>query len=132
MSLENVEIVRRAFDAFGRGDTPALLAMVSFDVVVRQTPPIPDARTYHGREGFQQVIADWTEVFDGVVMRVDELIDGEDKVLTRVHQTARGAGSAAPVDFDTWFVWAVESEVIVRRDMFNDKSEALEAAGLTE
>jgi hypothetical protein len=38
--------------------------------------------------------AAWLAEFDG-------------KVLVRVHQQARSAGSRVPMDFDTWFVYTV-------------------------
>ena len=133
MSEENLELVRRVFDAFGRGDSSAVLTYLSPEVVVRQTPPIPDARTYRGHEGFLQVISDWTEVFDELEMTVEELVDAPgDRVVGRVHQQAHGAGSAAPVEFDTWFVFTVRLGTVVRLEMFSYEKEALEAAGLSE
>jgi ketosteroid isomerase-like protein len=133
MSQENVEVVRRAMEAFGRGDRAAFLDEVSSEVVVQQTAPIPDARTYHGHEGLVQVISDWAQVFDDLVMTAEELTGGgNNQVLARIHQKARGAGSGVPVEFDTWFVYSVAAGKISRLQMFNDRDKALEAAGLRE
>jgi ketosteroid isomerase-like protein len=133
MSEENVEVVRRAIEAFARGDRAAFLDEVDPEVVVQQTAPIPDARTYHGHEGLVQVISDWAQVFDDLVMTAEELTDaGNNKVLVRVHQKARGAGSGVPIEFDTWFVYGVGGGKIVRLEMFNYRDKALEAAGLSE
>jgi ketosteroid isomerase-like protein len=133
MSEENVEVVRRAMEAFGRGDRAALLDEISPEVVVQQTAPIPDARTYHGHDGFVLVISDWAQIFDDLVMTAEELTDaGSNKVLACVHQKARGSGSGVPVEFDTWFVYSVGGGKIVRLEMFNYREEALEAAGLSE
>jgi ketosteroid isomerase-like protein len=133
MSEENVEVVRRAWeDPLGR-DGDAFLDAFSSDVVVQQTAPIPDARMYHGHDGLKKVISEWTEVFDGLVMAPKEFTDiGDDMVLVRVHQEARGAGSEVPVEFDTWFVYSVRGGKIARLEMFNEKHQALEAAGLSE
>jgi ketosteroid isomerase-like protein len=133
MSEENIEIVRRAWkDPLGReGD--AFLDAFSSDVVVRQGPAIPDARTYHGHDGLMKAIGEWTQVFDGLVMTPKEFSEiAEDKVLVRVHQKARGAGSGVPIEFETWFVYSVTGGKIARLDMFNEKHRALEAAGLSE
>src|SRR5436190_17081666 len=93
MSRENVGVVRRSMEAFARGDEVAFLDEFSSEVVIQQTAPIPDARAYRGHEGLMQVIADWKEVFDGLVMSAEELTDcGADKVLVSVHQRAQGAG----------------------------------------
>ena len=131
MSEENVEIVRRSVGAYERGDFPALLAMFSSDVVTRQTPPIPDARTYQGREGVMQALSDYTEAFDDFVMTGEELIDAGTKVVVRVHQDARGAESGVPVAGDFWFVYTVGEGKIEQLEMFNYETQALEAAGLS-
>ena len=133
MSEENVEIVRRAFeDPLGReGD--AFLDAFSSDVVVEQGPALPDARTYHGHDGLKKVISEWTQVFEGLVITPKEFIDiGDDKVLVRVHQEAQGGGSGVPIEFDTWFIYSVTGGKIARLDMFNERRQALEAAGLSE
>jgi ketosteroid isomerase-like protein len=133
VSQENLEVVRRAMEAFGRGDRAAFLDEVSSEVVVQQTAPIPDARTYHGHEGLVQVISDWAQVFDDLVMTAEELTDvGNNRVLVRIHQKARGAGSGVPVEFDTWFVYTVGGAKIARLEMFNDRDAALEATRLKE
>jgi ketosteroid isomerase-like protein len=128
-----VEIVRRAFEAIERGDRAAWLKEYDADVVVQQTPPIPDARTYHGHEGLVQVLSDWTQVFGDLVMTPEDFADaGNDKVLVRIHQQARGASSGVPIDFYTWFVFTVGGGKIARLEMFNHRDQALEAAGLQE
>ena len=133
MSQENVEVVRRAMDAFAQGDEPAFLDGFDSDVVIQQTAPIPDARSYVGRGGVLQALTDWNEVFGDLVMTAEELTDCENEnVLVRMHQKARGAGSGVPVEFDTWFLYSVSGGKISRLEMFNYKDKALEAAGLRE
>src|SRR5437879_3869139 len=117
MSEENVEIVRRT-EAFARGDEAAFLDGVSPEVVVQQTAPIPDARAYNGHEGLMQVISDWAEVFDDLAMTAEELTDvGEEKVLARIHQRAKGAGSEVPIEFATWFVHGQRRQNLSARDV---------------
>jgi ketosteroid isomerase-like protein len=102
-------------------------------VVIRQTALVRDARTYHGQEGLLKVISDWTEVFDEFVMTAKDFVDaGNDKVIVRVHQKPRGTESGAALEGDFWFVYTVGDGKLVRLDMFNSKSEALEATGLQE
>ena len=132
MSQENVDIVRRAFGAYERGDIPGLLAEFSADIVTRQNPPIPDARTYQGHEGVLKAIADYTLPFDEFVMTAEEFTSADDKVLVRVHQKAVGTESGVPVEGDFWFVYSVSEGVITRLDMFSGEPEAVEAAGLSE
>ena len=133
MSQENVELVRRAADAYESGDLSAVLESFSPDLVTYVAPPIPVAGTYHGPEGFLQLTLDWAEGFDELVATAEEHIDaGDDQVVTRVRHRASGAESGVPVETDIWYVWTIRDGKTVRADIFNDKGEALEAAGLSE
>ena len=133
MSQENVEHVRRGWEAYERGDLSAALETLSPDLVTYVAPPIPVAGTYHGPEGLLQLTLDWAEGFDELVATAEEYIDAPgEKVITRVRHRASGAESGVPVETDIWYVWTVREGKTVRADVFNDKREALEAAGVSE
>jgi ketosteroid isomerase-like protein len=132
MSQENVEFVRRGVEAYERGDLSAVLETFSPDLVTYVAPPIPVAGTYHGPEGFLQLTLDWAEGFDELVATAEEHIDAGDQVVTRVRHRASGAESGVPVEADIWYVWTIHAGKTVRADIFNDRSEALEAAGLSD
>jgi len=130
MSQENVEIVR-GYDAYARGDLAAMLSDVDPEMVTFREEP--DGATYHGSEGLLRAIAEWVEDFDEFTMAPEELIDANDhQVIVRVHQTARGAQSGAPIEADFWFVHTVRDERVTRLDMLTSKAKALEVAGLGE
>jgi ketosteroid isomerase-like protein len=57
MSEENVEIVRGTFEAFSRGDTPAMLELFDPSVVFTPLPEAPDFQSFHGHEGLLQGLA---------------------------------------------------------------------------
>jgi len=130
MSQENVEIVRRTYAAFERGDISAVLDDADPGLVTYRADP--EAATWHGPEGFLQALADWTEGFDQFSASAEEFIDAGDSVIVRVHQRARGHGSGVPVEADFWFVHTLSDGKITRLDMFASKGPALEAAGLSE
>jgi ketosteroid isomerase-like protein len=132
MSEENLELVRRGWKAFERGDLPTALEVMSPDMVTYIAPPIPVAGTYNGREGFLQATLDWAESFDELVMTGEEFIDGGDQVVVRSLHKSHGAGSGVPVEADIWYVWTVRAGKAVRVDIFNDRRDALKAAGLSE
>jgi ketosteroid isomerase-like protein len=132
MSEENVDAVRRAWEAWERGDLSAAIAAMSPDLVTYIAPPIPVAGTYHGPEGFLQVTLDWAEGFDELVITGHEYFDAGDQVVVRARHSARGAESGVPVETDVWYVWTVRAGKAVRAEVFNDKSDALAAAGLQE
>ena len=132
MSLENVEFVRRGWEAYERGDLSAALATLSPDLVTYVAPPIHVAGTYHGPEGLLQLTLDWAEGFDELVVTAEEYIDAGDQVVTRVRHRASGAERGVPVETYVWYVWTVHEGKTVRADIFNDRGDALEAAGLSE
>ena len=133
MSQENVDFVRRAAQTYEEGDLSAVLETMSPELVTVVHPPIPLAGTYNGPEGFLQVTLDWAEGFDELVATAEEHIDaGGDQVVTRVRHKSRGAESGAPVETDLWYIWTIREGKSVRADIFNDRSQALEAAGLSE
>ena len=130
MSQENVEIVRRGFEAFMRGDISALVELGDPEIVSCVHPRAN--ATYKGIDGSLKMIADWVEDFDEFVAEPAEYIDADDCVIVRVHEQARGKGSGVPVEEDWWFVLRLRDGKAVRWDIYDIKAEALEAAGVLE
>jgi uncharacterized protein len=133
MSQENVEIVRRAFDAFARGDLAALFA--AMDPVVEledHDRSLDSPATYRGREGFLEGIALVNEGFEDVRYTPEEFTDCGDRVLVTVRRTGRGSASGASVDERQFHVFDVKSRRIVRVRAFLEQEKALEAVGLRE
>jgi ketosteroid isomerase-like protein len=131
MSQENVEIVRRGYDAYARGDVAAMLADIDSEMVTYREEP--DGATFNGRDGFLQAIAEWVEDFDEFEATAEELIDANDRqVVVHVHQTATGSQSGAPIEGDFWFVHTLSDSKVTRLDMFASKDKALRASGLRE
>jgi ketosteroid isomerase-like protein len=131
LSQENVEVVRRGYEAYARGDMAAMLADLDPDMVTYREEP--DGATFKGRDGFLEAIAEWVEDFDEFVATAEELIDANDRqVVVRVRQTATGSQSGAPIEGDFWFVHTLSDSKVTRLDMFASKDSALEAAGLRE
>ncbi|MGH2712301.1 MAG: nuclear transport factor 2 family protein [Thermoleophilaceae bacterium] len=128
MSHENVEIVRRALEAFRVGDVDGALAFAHPDLVSRRVDP--DGAVVHGHDGFLQLFADWTEGFTDFSFRPDAYADAGDRVLVQMRQWGRGVGSGVLVEGDYWLVFALEDGLVTRFDIYSDKGQALAAAGL--
>ena len=133
MSQENVEIVRRGYEAFERRDIAAMLGDVHPNLVSHRAPPQPDAGTWNGPEGLLQAIAGWIEGFDEFAMTVTEVIDPNDtQVIVRVHQSAVGSQSRAPIEADFWLLHTLSDQKIVRVDFYAREEQAFEAAGFRD
>jgi ketosteroid isomerase-like protein len=128
MSEENVEIVRRMFERFARGDFSGLADLADeFEWV--SSPELPDAGTYRG-EAAKRWIAAWVESFKGFTAEATEIIDAGDKVFVAIFQRGGVAGSQTVVEGQWWIVVTVRDGVVVRSEAFVERAQALEAAGL--
>ena len=63
MSQANVEIVRRAFEAYTRGDIASVLALVDPEVVIVQ-PLELGGTVQHGHAGLLEAFGMWPEEWD--------------------------------------------------------------------
>ncbi len=126
-----MEIVRRGYEAFDRGEVTEMLSNVDPEAIIYRE--LPDGATYQGPEGLVRAIAEWVEDFDDFNVSAEEFIDANDhQVVVRVHQTAVGAQSGAPIEATFWFVHTLSDARVTRLDMLTSKAKALEAAGLSE
>jgi ketosteroid isomerase-like protein len=95
MSRENVEIARRAYEAFNRHDFDAALEALDPDVEWHQITQFPDRAVYRGREDMrnrfwnQQLV----EQFGDVRIDVEEFVDAGDHVVMIGHVVGHGSGS---------------------------------------
>jgi ketosteroid isomerase-like protein len=130
MPQENVEIVRRLYDAFARADFELALSYLDPEIEFSQPPEMPGGRTYHGPEGVIQGLAKWLGASDGYVVQVQELIDLGDQVVARTRHRGRGKGSGVELEQELFDLVTLNGAKIVRISMYLDEAQALEAAGL--
>jgi ketosteroid isomerase-like protein len=133
MSQENVEILRRAYDAFNRGDLDMLASEFYDPQVEWQTSrEDPDAATHRGREAVRRYFDQWLESFEGLHADVEEYIDaGDDRVFTWVRWTGRGRESGIDTEWWLAIVSTLRGGRILRVEEYFDRAEGLEAAGLS-
>jgi ketosteroid isomerase-like protein len=133
MSEENLELVRRGYEAFAQGSIEEALAMFHPDIQVEDHERSLETPTsYHGREGFLALFATVNEGFSDVQYTPKELTSVRDRVLVDVRRTGRGTASGAQVDERQFHLWDLAAGRAVRFRVYLDRDEALEAAGLRE
>jgi ketosteroid isomerase-like protein len=133
MSQENVEIVRKAFQAFETGGVEATLAYLSLDVTFYAFPEWVEASEYRGHGGVRDVFALWTENFDEFVLEIQELRDAGDRVVALYEQSGRIRDSGIPLRQSVGGVFSeFRNGEIGEASFFLSWDEALEAAGLRE
>jgi uncharacterized protein len=132
MASENVEIVRRAFEAWNSGDAEAAIALLDADIEWRLPPNFPDAQAWHGRDAVVEGLTAVAGAWDEFRVDVQELIDIGDRVvaLVRFHGRATITGlDLGGVSVDGQ-VWTLRDGKAVEVQMYNGRSEALRAAGI--
>ena len=132
MSQADVAVVRAAFDAYLRGDEPAMLQLVATDVVITQFPDQIDVRDYHGHEGLRQVMADWIGTWADWSIELLDAREADGLVLATAAQRGRGKGSGAPMQNEVAFLFTLRAGTITRWQMFHSEPEALKSVGLDE
>jgi ketosteroid isomerase-like protein len=129
MSQENVEIVRASLNALDEGDAETALSYFAEDVVFQPLVAGP----YHGRAGVVEQWLTWMDEFDDYWFESEELIDaGDDLVVMLWRQGGEGKSSGIKVENRGATVFTVGDGVIRHARVFGERSEALEAAGLSQ
>jgi ketosteroid isomerase-like protein len=128
MSPEDLETVRRAYDAFARGDLEALRTFLAPDIEWRTTPDVPFMGSYSGLDKFLRGMEEWTSAFDEVTTQVEEMIDAGESVIVHHRMRGRGRDSGVEVDLAIFQVVAVRNAQLVRMHDYSSREDALEAA----
>jgi uncharacterized protein len=131
MSQENVEVVRRAFEAWNAGDMDALRELNDPEVIMRTPDGWPEPGPFVGREA---VMREWglireTFVADALVP-IGNFIDAADRVVVR--QIWRGQGQGPESNIELTNVFTVRKGKIFHQEFFRVHAEALETLGLSE
>src|SRR6478736_7723429 len=94
MSQENVEVVRRSYEAYVRGDLDAAEAPLDPEIEIYDHD-LPDAGKYRGFEGLSRWQADWESSWESWRWVPEELIDAGERVVAvlRVYATGRESGA---------------------------------------
>ena len=138
MSEENVEVVRRGYEALNAGEFEAALAMFDSDVEVHLVKDADTVwgldfdRTYHGIDGFVQFMSTLSEAWEEFRWEPTGYRDAGHQVLVDIRMTARGRGSGIEISRDMVHICDLRDGKLVRHETFFDRAEALESAGLSE
>ncbi len=132
MSQENVEIVRKAWEAVNRGDIDASLKYAAPDCEFDNSRAFgPVHGTYKGLDQIRQAFEDFFGPWESFRIELDELIDAGEDVVASVTGYYRGR-DGIEVRTRTAFVWTIRDGAIAYVCFYQERQEALEAAGLSE
>jgi ketosteroid isomerase-like protein len=123
MSEENVELVRRIYEAWKQEKSAR--DFIAEDIEYVNPSYAVEPGTRRGRKSFR-VIRDTYEDFQ---IQVERYVDAGEEVVVLAQYKASGQGSGVPVSGEHGYVWTVRDGQAVRFQWFQSHREALEAAG---
>lgn len=132
MSAENVELVRRAYEAFGRGDIGGVMEIFDPGIEIFEADSMPYGGTYRGHEEMGKLFQLLNKFFEGFSVSVEHLFDGGDErvaALVRVQGRSRGTGQA--IDMQVVEVWTLRGgKAVSLRPFYWDTAEVARVAGV--
>ena len=128
MSQENVENVRRAFEAWLRGDLEEALAGLDPDLVYKPA----QEEAVQGLDAVQASWERWQASWREQEVTLEETIGAGDHVIQAILFRGRGQGSGIEVEGRFFQVLTIKDGKAVRWEEFSDRADALEAAGMSE
>jgi uncharacterized protein len=121
--VDNVEIVKGAYEAFARGDVPAVLSILSDDVdwnEAENNAPFSPGRYRGPQEVLGSVFMRIPEVFDGFQVEVRRLVGCDDTVLAEVRYHATGKATGMELDAQVAHVWDMRDGKVVHWQQYLD------------
>ena len=134
-SQENIEAVKRGFEAVSRLDGEAMLETMDPEVEFRPRFQVMlggEAMVYWGHEGVREAYRDPYGALDWIKPEIWEIRDLGDRIVALGRLRVRGKESGAEAESAAGWVVDIKNDKAVRVIEYLDPAEALEAAGLSE
>ena len=139
MAQENVEIVRGLyemgdfFNAAPEQFDRAFRDYLDEQFELRLPPDYPEGKlVFRGRQGAVELIAMLHDTWGEWRFETERFIDAGNRVVAFARILAKGGVSGVPIELETTHVWTLSAGRATSVQFYRDRSEALEAAGLSE
>jgi len=127
MGERSVEVLKDAYEAFGRGDVPAVLEAMTDDIEWYEAEGMPYGGVYHGGDAVvQNVFGPITTDIVDFTVAPEEFIASGDTVAVVVRYTGTGKATGKELDLPVVHVWDVRDGKIARFRQFADTARFLE------
>ncbi len=132
MSQENVEIARRIYEGWAKGDFGAGLGDLDPNVTLVIRPDFPEFGVFVGAQGIETLMRRFLEHWEELTIEAKDLRAVGDTVIARIVQHGKGKASGIEGDMRYFQLFTFRGGKIVRMESVMYEAEALEAAGLRE
>ena len=121
MSEENVALAKQTYEAFGRGDVPAVLANFDPDVEWHAAEGLPWGGVHTGPDAVaQDVFGALLAAFDDFSLNLDRFIDSDNYVVALGRYSGRSKQGGRPLDAAFAHVWELEDGKLRRFYHYTD------------
>jgi uncharacterized protein len=127
MESSSVEVVRGVYEAFGRGDVPAVLGALTEDVEWYEAEGMPYGGVHRGPQTVaEKVFAPLVADVEGFTVTPEEVIGTGDTVAVVARYTGTGKVTGKSLDLPVTHVWDVREGKIARFRQFVHTARFLE------
>jgi ketosteroid isomerase-like protein len=132
MAQENVETVRRMYEAFNRGKTAAARELLHPEAELHQPPEAPDTDSYYGRDEWERGFALWLSEWEDPRFEPLEAAAIDGCVIMRVRVSGRGRTSGVETANDWFHAWTLREGKPHRCFVRSTRAEAVKAVVMEE
>jgi uncharacterized protein len=127
---ENVDVLRRGYEAFNTGDAETLAGVFASDVRWQSTDDerVPGGGTFDSRDAALAALGQSVQAFESFVSRPDEFHEDGDTVVVVGRSEGRTTGGNA-VEVPFIHVWSMRDGKIERGRLVTDTAVVLDALG---
>jgi ketosteroid isomerase-like protein len=132
VSQENINQIRAGFESFNRtGEITADHLAPDFEL--HQASSIVDtAGVFRGPHAFEDMMQELQGAFEELNFEAEEFIEAPaGEIVVFIHARGRGRGSGVEIDNHIAQVWTFRDDKAVRMVAYEDRDQALDAAGLS-
>jgi uncharacterized protein len=132
MSQENIEVVRRFYEAWARDELPGPLELMDPEVEYVNPAEAVEPGTRRGVPAFAQAVKKLLQSWEFWRTEIEEVTTAGDQVAVVLRYRTRGRGSGIEVEGRESALWTLRGGRVVRYEWFKEPGKALEAVGLSE
>ena len=127
MGEQSLDVVKGVYEAFGRGDVPAVLGAMADDIEWHEAEGMPYGGVYNGGEAVaKNVFGPITQDISDFAVKPEEFIASGDAVAAVVRYTGTGQATGKQLDLPAVHVFNVRDGKIAQFRQFIDTAKFLE------
>jgi ketosteroid isomerase-like protein len=132
--VDNLALVKSAFDAWNKGDIDAFAGHAAEDVAWLEVSGRPEGAPTErlGRDRMRKSLESLFDAWESYHIEVERIEEVGERVVAVVREVARGRASGMQIDSRWGYMVSVEDGLIARIEAYRDPTQALQMAGLGE